>query len=235
MRKHCVFCAIAVCVGVLALAGCGPSIDKAAKADIDHRIGAMLPSGVFFPAPVGLGPKPLAIGQWTQHKVTSDKGQASLLTYKIVGEEGGAYWVEIANESYYGKLVHKILVAMGDGSNPAAMEIRAIKMKDKQGKVTELQAAQIQTMRPLFQPSINMLAVSWQGLPQENVGVIAGTFTSCFKAMTDASWGLWRAVATSWMHPNVPLNGLVKSVGITRPMTIELVGFGDSGATSEIP
>lgn len=33
----------------------------------------------------------------------------------------------------------------------------------------------------------------------------------------------------------VPINGLVKSVGIDNPNTIELVAFGDSGATSELP
>jgi hypothetical protein len=79
------------------------------------------------------------------------------------------------------------------------------------------------------------LAVAWQGLPQENASVTAGTFAACFKAVTDASWGLWRSSATSWMHPTVPLSGLVKSVGISRPTSMELVGFGGSGATSEIP
>jgi hypothetical protein len=33
----------------------------------------------------------------------------------------------------------------------------------------------------------------------------------------------------------VPISSLVKSVGIDRPSSMELVGFGESGATSEIP
>ncbi len=235
MRKPRVYQALAMVGGVLALAGCGPSIDKAAKADIDQRIRAMVPSGAVFPVPATLGPKPLAIGQWTLYKVTSEKGQPWLLTYKIVDAEGGAFWVEVANETYYGKTVNKILLAVGDRSNPATMEIRAVKMKDKQGKVTELDAPTIQRMRPLFQPWVGMLAVSWQGLPQESVSVIAGSFTFCFKAMTDASWGFWRSMATSWMHPSVPISGLVKSVSLDRSTTIELVGFGDDGARSELP
>jgi hypothetical protein len=235
MRNPRVVRMLALVGGVLALGGCGPSINKAAKADIDYRIGAMVPSDAVFPMPAAPGPKPLAKGQWTLYKVTSEKGQPWLLTYKIVSDdEGGAFWVEVANESYYGKTVNKLLLAMGDRSNPATMEIRAVKMKDKQGKVTELDAPTLARMRPLFAPSMSMLAVSWQGLPQESVNVVAGNFTSCFKAMTDASWGVWRAMATSWMHPTVPISGLVKSVVIGRSMTIELVGFGD-GATSEIP
>jgi hypothetical protein len=93
----------------------------------------------------------------------------------------------------------------------------------------------IQLMRSMWQSSVNMLAVSWQGLPQESVTVAAGTFTGCFKARTDATWGAWHSASTTWMHAVVPISGLVKSVGIDHPTTMELVGFGEIGATSEIP
>jgi hypothetical protein len=233
MKKPGLFLAMVLLGGVLS--ACGPSIDSAAKADIDKRIAAMVPSGAGFNAPAGLSPKPLVVGQWTQHKMVSEKGQPSLLTYKIVGQDGDAFWVEVANESYYGKTVTKLLLYMGDRSNPSTMQIRAVKMKDKNGRVTELEGPMIQLMRSMYQSSVNMLVVSWQGLPQENVNVTAGAFAACFKAMTDASWGVWRSSATSWMHPGVPISGLVKSVGISQPTTMELVGFGESGATSEIP
>lgn len=217
------------------LPACGPSIDSAAKADIDKRIAAMTPSGAAFAVPTSLLPKPLAAGQWTLHKMVNDKGQPSLLTYKIVEAlPDGSHWVEVANESYYGKTVTKILLFMGDRSNPSTMEVRAVKMKDKNGRVTELQGPMIQLMKSMYQASLNMLVVSWQGLPQENVNVAAGSFAGCFKAMTDANWGVWRSSSTSWMHPGVPISGLVKSVGLSQPTTLELVGFGD-GATSEIP
>jgi hypothetical protein len=223
-----------VLFGLCAVA-CGPRIDAAAKADIDRRVAALAPSGQMFPAPSGLAPKPIVVGQWTQHKLTNEKGEVSLLTYKVVGVEGDAVWIEMANEGYYGKTVTKILLAIGDRMSPSTMEIRAVKMKDKNGKLTELQGPMIQLMRSLWQGSVNMLAVSWQGLPQENMAVIAGNFILCFKARTDASWGAWRSVSTTWMHPAVPLSGLVKSVGVDKPVTMELVGFGETGAVSEIP
>jgi hypothetical protein len=222
-------------IGLLALAACGPSIDSAAKADIDHRLSAMAPSGQTFPAPVMVVPKPLVVGQWTQHRLINDKGQPSLSTYKVVGEDGGAYWVEVANESYYGKTVTKILLAIPDRANPSTMEIRAVKMKDKKGRVTELEGPMIQLMRSAYQGSVNMLAVSWQGLPRESANVVAGHFSDCYKARTDASWGVWHAASTAWMHPMVPISGLVKSEGVDHPTSMELVGFGEVGATSEIP
>ena len=159
------FCApLAIALAGLVLVACGPSIDPAAKADIDRRIAAMVPSGQVFPLPTGLDPKPMAVGQWTQHKMVGEKGQPSLVTYKIVGEDAGAYWIEIADESYYGKTVTKILLAVGDRRSPATMEIRAVKRKDPKGQVTELQGPMIQSMKSVFQTSINMLVVAWPRL-----------------------------------------------------------------------
>ena len=65
--------------------------------------------------------------------------------------------------------------------------------------------------------------------------MLAAYFSGCFKARTDASWGAWHAASTAWMHPLVPISSLVKSEGIDRPSSMDLVGFGETGATSEIP
>jgi hypothetical protein len=77
--------------------------------------------------------------------------------------------------------------------------------------------------------------VSRQGLPQESVCVVAGNFMGSFKAQTDASWGVWHAASTTWMHPTAPISGLVKSMELDKANSTELVGFGEIGATSEIP
>jgi hypothetical protein len=219
----------------LSLVACGGGIDKAAKADIERRVAVMSPSGLFFPAPSVFAPRPLAIGQWTQHKLTNAKGEQSFVTYKVVDRTSDAYWIEVANESYYGKTVAKLLVAVGDRMHPDTMEIRAIRLKDKKGKISEVGEPALTAMKPAWQRAMNMLAVSWQGLPQEAMQVVAGDFAACFKARTDVSWGGWQASATTWMHPAVPINSLVKSTGIDRPTSMELVGFGETGAKSEIP
>jgi hypothetical protein len=223
---------LVICLG---FAACGPSFDSASKKDIDQRIAALAHTGQSFAGAAALVPKPLVTGQWTQHLMMNEKGEPSLVTHKIVGEEGGAFWFEVASENYYGKTVSKILVFPGDRMNPSTMEIRAVKLKDKSGKVSQVDGPALQLMRSLWQGSINMLAVSWQGLPQESMPVIAGTFNGCFKASTDASWGVWHSLSTTWMHPMVPISGLVKSAGIDHPTSMELVGFGETGATSEIP
>ena len=128
-----------------------------------------------------------------------------------------------------------MLLFMGDRMNPATMEVRAVKMKDRQGHVTEFTGPMMQLMKSMWQGSVNMLVVAWQGQPQEDADAAAGHFSGCFKARTDASFGTWHSASTSWSHPAVPISGLVRSQGIDHPYTMELVAFGDGGATSELP
>jgi hypothetical protein len=219
----------------LSAAGCGPSVDPAAQADIDRRVAMLKPGAQTYPAPAAFVPRPLAVGQWTEHRMVDDKGRSSFLTYKVVGQDGDAYWVETSQETYAGKTITKLLLFIGDRMNPQSVEIRAVKMRDKNGRVTEFNAAMLGLMKSMWKGAVDMLFISWQGQPQETAVVAAGAFTGAFKARTDVSWGPWHGASTSWSHPLVPLSGLVKSQGIDKPTTMELVAFGDSGATSELP
>lgn len=220
----------------LAASACGPSIDPAAKADIDRRVSVLHAGSAAVPAPApGMyAPMPFAVGQWTQYKTTSDKNEPSFLTYKIVGQDGNAFWIEVVNESYHGKSIQKILAAFGNRMDPGQVEIRAIIKKDEKGQVMETPPPIISMMQSTLRGAVSMLTISWQGLPQESATVPAGRFDGCFKAHTEAQWGPWHSVADSWSHPAVPLSGAVRSQGVDHPFTMELVAFGTSGAVSEM-
>jgi hypothetical protein len=217
-------------------AACGPSVDPAAKADIDRRVSVLQAGATVVPAPAAgvFAPVPFAVGQWSQYKMTNDKNEPSFLTYKIVGQDGDAIWLETVHESYQGKMVQKMLVAFGNRMDPAQVQIRAVTMKDAKGTVTEMPPQVIQMMQGTYRSAVAMLVINWQGLPQEGAAVPAGRFEGCFKARTEAQWGPWRSVADSWAHPAVPLSGTVRSVGVDRPFTMELTAFGTSGAVSEM-
>jgi len=122
----------------LLVAACGPSIDPAARADIDRRVAALQIGANTVPRPTSFEPMPLAPGQWTQYKMIDDKGHPSFLTQKIVGEEAGAHWIETLHESYTGRTSQRMLVAFGNRMDPGQVQIRAVKMKDSSGKVTEM-------------------------------------------------------------------------------------------------
>ena len=226
---------VAVAVAV-ASSACDPSIDPAAKADIDRRVSVLQAGSIVVsaPAPGVFTPLPLAVGQWTQYKMTNDKNEPSFLTYKIVGQDGDAIWIEVVNESYQGKTIQKMLVAFGSRMDPSQVQIRAVTTKDVKGTVTEMPPPVIQMMQATYRSAVAMLIINWQGLPQESATVPAGRFEGCFKTRTDAQWGLWRSVADSWSHPVVPLSAAVRSQGVDRQFTMELTAFGNSGAVSEM-
>jgi len=225
-----------VFVVAAALASACSSIDPAAKAAIDQRVAALQTSSTGFPppAPGVYLPLPFAVGQWTQYKMIDDKGQPSFLTQKIVGQEGDAIWLESVTESYQGKTITKMLVAFGNRMDPSQVQIRAVKMKDKNGNVTEMPEFAISAMQSSYRTAVSSFVISWQGLPQENTMVPAGRFDGTFKARTDAQWGPWHTVADSWSHPAVPLSGAVRSQGVDHAFSMELVAFGTSGAVAEL-
>lgn len=224
-------------LGSLALslcsAACGPSIDVAAKTDIDRRVAALGAPQQQFAAPTGFVPMPFAAGQWTRHKLVDDKGQPSFLTYKVLAQEGDAFWMEIVTDQYTGRTMMKVLLSIPDRTNPNSIDVRAVSIKDRNGHVTTLDGAMLSLLRSTYQGALSTLVLSWQGLPQEDAVVPAGTFAGCFRARTDASWGPYHSANTSWSHEAVPLSGLVKSQGIDKPTSMELVEFGLTGAASE--
>jgi len=225
--------ALAACLAGLTLAGCGPSIDAAAKADVDGRVAALHAASDSFPAPTGFIPMPLAAGQWTQHKLVNEKGEPSFITYKILRQEGDAFVIETVHEAYTGKTMQQLVVAFGNRMDPSQIEVRAFKMKDSKGRVNELPPGVMPMMQSMYKNAVSMLVMNWQGMPQEDATVPAGHFTGCYKVRTDAQWAGFRSVSDSWSHPAVPLSGMVKSKGVDKATTMELVAFGTSGASSE--
>ena len=223
----------AFCLCALALAGCGPSIDPAAKADIDGRMAALQAGGSTIPAPLSFEPMPLVGGQWSQYKMIDDQGRPSFLTYKVLGEEGGAYWIETLHESYYGRTAQKMLIAFGSRTDPSLIEIRAVVTLDRRGNINPMPPGMMPMLQSMFKGVVSALVINWQGMPQESAAVPAGRFDGCVRARSEAQWGPWKSTADSWRHPAVPLSGLVRSQGVDRPFTMELVAFGMSGATPD--
>jgi len=78
----------------LVLASCSPSVDAAAKADVDRRGATFSASGKRFEAPTAPTPMPLAAGQWVTYKMVDKKGEPSLTTLNVVGQDAVNFWYE---------------------------------------------------------------------------------------------------------------------------------------------
>jgi hypothetical protein len=224
---------LAVAIALAATACGGPSINAAAKADIDRRAAALQPSSRAVETPSAGEPKPLAAGQWIVVEQTDDKKQPSFIKYSIVAEEAGAYWIEISNDSYYGHSATRMLVAFGDRRDPASFEVRYMASKHTDGRVEVVPEPLLRMMRSTYSAALENLIIRWQQMPQEDASVVAGKFTGCFKGRSTVSFAGFSATSDVWWHSEVPINGLVKSVGVDKPMTTELIDYGFEGATSE--
>ena len=214
--------------------GCGSSINDAYKADIDRRVSALHATGTSYPAIDGFEPMPLAVGQWIELKMVDDKRQPSFIRYSVVGQEGtegNAFWFETTQKNYYHTMESRMLIAIGDRSDPATYEVRAYSTRTD-GKANEYPPGMLGLLKSLYKPIISNLVVNWKNLPREDAKVIAGDFAGCFKHRATVSFGPYEQTSDGWSHPSVPINGMVRSVGVDKPITMELVAFGTEGAKS---
>lgn len=216
----------------LLAAACGPSIDAAAKADIDKRVAALASRGQSYPAPPSAAPMPFAVGQWASYKFVDDKGQPSFMTMKLVAQEGADFWYEVVTDGYYGKTAMRMLVDFGDRQRPESITIKAAKLKDAKGQIIDYPPAMIGLMNSTLRGNLGPIAINWAGLPQEDVSVIAGRFTGAYKGKSEVSFAAFKSTSVVWGHSAVPLSGMVRSQGDNNS-TGELVDFGTTGAASE--
>jgi hypothetical protein len=216
----------------LVLAACGASINEAAKADIDRRAAALQPSAREVAAPTAPEPMPLAPGQWMT--IVQDDGEKrSFATYKVIGQDADAFWIEVATDTYYGKSATRMLVAFGDRRDPKSFDIRAVFTKDTEGRVQEVPSPVLSLMRSTYASVLDNFVIAWSELPREDAAVPAGRFLGCFKGRSTVSFAGESITSDVWWHSAVPINGMVKSVGVDNASTAELVDFGLTGARSE--
>jgi hypothetical protein len=224
-----------VFVGAFGLLACSPSVNPALQSSIDKRVLSFKQfSDNVYDAPQSSEPLPLAVGQWTRYKMMDKEGNPSLMTYKVVGEEGGAFWLETVRETYYEKQVTLLLVNLGKGHNLDDVEVRAMKQKTDDHSPTEFPAPVLSLTKALWKPMLENMVVDWQGKEQDDARVPAGVFSKCYQAYSTVSFLGKSETTRSWSHPVVPLGGNVRSQSVDSTMSMVLLEFGLTGATSEL-
>jgi len=225
---------LAVATAGALCAACGATTDPAARADLERHLAQLPMSEETFPPSETFLPMAFVVGQWTEHRLTDDKGRASLVTYKLVGQESGGYWLEIVTETYQGREATKLLVAMPSGRDPAGMEIRALRIKKGRGAPVDVDPGTLLEARARYRASLDLLAMSIESQEKDDVRVPAGHFIGCFSVQTPGPWGPWQTPSVVCSHPSVPLSGVVRAAPVSKTGLMELVGFGATGAESEL-
>ena len=176
---------------------------------------------------------PLAVGQWVDYKLTGSNKRPGFVSYKIVGQQGNAFWVETVLTTYSGKQETRMLVDFGDRRDPAQFKVHTVVMRNN-GKLLNYPPQTMQLMQSLWKPAMSSFAIDWSAsAPREAARAGAGDFEGCYRRRITLSVGPYQQLSDAWQHPAVPINGIVRSMTVgDNPSVTELIAFGTEGAKS---
>jgi hypothetical protein len=215
----------------LVSAACG-GINQTYKLEVDRRVAALHATPTSFPTQDG-SPQPLAVGQWVEYRLTGSNKRPGFVSYKVVGKQGEAFWVETALTTYTGKQETLMLIDFGDRSDPEKFKVHSVKMRSND-KPIDIPPGTMQMMQAMWKPAMSAFVIDWSAsAPRENARADAGEFEGCYKRRMDIGIGPYHQKTDAWLHPAVPINGIVRSASIGKnPSLTELVAFGTEGAVS---
>ena len=174
---------------------------------------------------------PLAVGQWTKHRVTREDGSQSTIRYQVIGQESGAFWIEVASGDGTGTVI-QLLMKTGSAQDA---ELLAGRVRSPNGEIKESRGKEFEKHKDGFRKAISgTLLPKMAGLPQKDVTVPAGTFKGCYEDVRTTSVSQITAKNRTFVHPSVPITGLVKSETVGEKHKMELEAFGLTGAKSSM-
>jgi hypothetical protein len=177
--------------------------------------------------PKGTALAAFSVGQWSKYRVDSDDGSSTEVTYKIVAEEQGAYWLEIVRGVANAGTVMQLLISVKD--------LTAAKIRMPNGHVRELRDEMLQPTAAGYRKALSDIFVpALDGATQEDVTVPAGKFSGAYKRLQKVDTSKGSSEQNVWIHPSVPISGVVKSEEVGKPNKTVLIAFGQDGAKSEM-
>lgn len=177
---------------------------------------------------------PLSVGQWTRYEL-NDRGRTSLVTHKVVGVQSEAFWLEFVTGAADAGTVLGLLVHAPDRTQASRAEIRAARIRMPNGLTKEIRGAELKPTEAAYKRMVDdLFRTSLRGSPQSDVTTPAGTFRGCYRQNTKLGFSGDNAEMSVWIHPGVPLSGVVKAETTDRAWTVQLLAFGTEGAESEL-
>lgn len=197
------------------------------------------------PAPlVEAEPMPWAVGQWALYEFTDKKGRVAYEKRMVVAKDECGWWVESVSQDDKHRTVSKICFTDMpevetdlEKTTKGAMDLVQVMITQTDGKkasVLDFRTPEGQMMRQMSGALLADAIEQWDwsaSQPTEDVTVEGGSFSGAIKSDFDFRVAMVRVSGTSWVHPAVPVNGLVKLV-TDKGETTELVDFGMEGAES---
>jgi hypothetical protein len=183
--------------------------------------------------------RPLEVGQWIMYGQTDDDGDRVIVKYSVVGKSSSTWTLEtmIMNEDDIMIMQYEVkgMDQARSTGDVDAIEFVSIKMKTGEDEdvltidgfvLSMAKAAYKDGMRSWFHQTSNYQQA-------EAINVPAGSFAGTTKATSTITIFNDTVNATTWLHPAVPIHGMVKSLTDEGDSSI-LLDFGLEGATSSL-
>ena len=211
-------------------AACGPSVNPELKARVDAWRAALKPNEKVYVA-AGTERPAFESGQWAQYIQFDDEGNPAQVTYKIIGREGEAFWLESESLTYYEHSVAKLLIAVPSWQDPSGWKVERMIVQKMGEPPQEIPPFMVQLAS---RPFLDTFTLKTRAGPPETVTVPAGTFQGAvpFENELSTPFGTFRS--KTWVHGKIPVTGYVKNVSEDGTFRSELIAFGETGAESAI-
>jgi len=187
--------------------------------------------GVMPPPEPGMRIEP-KVGSWAKYATRPKKEAAGTLMWSVIDRPTDTnYVIELEMASGPQRFITRADAIIVDLRDPDGNDFKGFQFKVPGQSAVSLPGVMKGFMKgavaALFQIA-NPKRI--EGAPQETVTVKAGTFEGCYKIRgPGVAFGV-KQLATHWVHPSVPLPGIVKTVAAEGEM--ELDSYGLSGAKS---
>jgi hypothetical protein len=171
-----------------------------------------------------------SVGGWSTYRITDPSGEAADLTFAIVTEEKGQYWLELRTVQEGAKAVAAFLVKGDPTDDENVLMVRA---QDEGGPAMEISKLNLEKLRSRGQKAFGGSALAigpkvgkLEGMPDESISV-AGKSLKCRHIRIV---GPNDQTAEVWINDSVIPFGLVKL--ISGPEQILLTEFGKGAKPS---
>ena len=221
------FTVIAVIVAIT-LSGCSSTSVKESPLD-----GQWQGKGKSFSNKKFTKPMKWAAGQYVVTGTIDDGEKVSITKFLVVGKESGGWIFETITTSKKKEVTGMQMLIKGFDqavakNDASQISIVWIKMLQKDGKVDKIEGDGIMLYNMMLKSTWNNLIIAGENLtPGGAVAVPAGTFSGTTKIHTKVKVVFSTIEGDSYMHPEVPVNGVVKSV--SGDTVTELIDFGFNG------
>src|SRR5215813_13384836 len=234
---------LVVAAAVFAGLASATSVNSAYRSDVDAVLAANQRGGAQIAAPGALRPQPWKVGQWALYKTQHD-GDVGYERFGVVGQDDCGIWIEQVRQDYKHRSVSKICYrAMPQPPTDAAklasaidlVQVQISQQDGRQPTILDFRDGRNAQMKQAMQMfGASLVSFDWSdALPRRDITVPAGTFQGTAVTAANVNLGILSISVDVWVHPEVPVNGMVKSASSNGIETV-LLAYGQDGATTTL-